>query len=196
MTKQRCSWCDMNSPEYIDYHDNHWGVPVYDDRLLFEMLVLEGMQAGLSWLSILKKRENFIQAFDNFEIAVVALYGEKKVAELLVDVGIIRNKLKINSVITNAKVFLEIAEEFESFSKYLWAWVGNNPLQHEYSDRQEIPAKTELSEKISKDLKKRGMSFVGPTIIYAYMQAIGMVNDHDPGCYRREQVAALAGPAQ
>lgn len=196
MVKKRCSWCDLDSPEYMDYHDNQWGVPVYDDRLLFEMLALEGMQAGLSWISILKKRDNFIRAFDNFEVEVVAAYEEKKVAELLSDAGIVRNKLKVNSVIKNAKAVLKIAEEFGSFSNYLWGWVDHSPLQNNYSDRAEIPAKTELSEKISKDLKKRGMSFVGPVIIYAYMQAIGMVNDHDPDCYRRGEVAALAEAAE
>lgn len=191
--KKRCFWCDLNSPEYIDYHDNQWGVPVYDDRLLFEMLALEGMQAGLSWLSILKKRDNFIRAFDNFEIETVAAYDEKKVSVLLQDSGIVRNKLKIKSVIKNAGVVIRLADEFSSFSAYLWGWVDNCPIQHNYCSSKEIPAKTELSENISKDLKKRGMSFVGPTIIYAYMQAIGMVNDHDPDCYRRKEVAALAG---
>jgi len=195
MTKKRCSWCDLNSPEYIHYHDKQWGVPVHDDRLLFEMLALEGMQAGLSWLSILKKRENFLSAFDNFEIEVVAGYNEEKVAELLKDAGIVRNRLKINSVIKNARVVLRLVEEFGSFASYLWGWVDHSPLQNDYGDQAEIPAKTELSEQISKDLKKRGMSFVGPVIIYAYMQAIGMVNDHDPGCYRREEVAALAEAA-
>lgn len=191
MTKKRCSWCDLNSPEYVDYHDQQWGVPVYEDRLLFEMLALEGMQAGLSWLSILKKRENFIRAFDNFEIAVVAAYDDEKVSNLLGNAGIIRNRLKINSVIRNAKVVLQLIEEFGTFSEYLWGWVENSPVQNTYSDKGEIPAKTELSERISKDLKKRGMNFVGPVIIYAYMQAIGMVNDHDPDCYRRQEVAAM-----
>lgn len=190
MTKQRCGWCDLNSKEYVEYHDKQWGVPVHDDRLLFEMLVLEGMQAGLSWLSILKKREKFLKAFDNFEIRQVAEYTEQKVTELMLDAGIVRNRLKITSAIKNARVFLDIVQEYGCFDRYIWGWVDHRPLPNNFTDRGEIPASTELSQRISKDLKKRGMNFVGPVIIYAYMQAIGMVNDHDPECYRREEIAA------
>jgi DNA-3-methyladenine glycosylase I len=191
MAEKRCGWCDLNSPEYIDYHDNQWGVPVHDDRLLFEMLALEGMQAGLSWLSILKKRNNFLKAFDNFEVTTVAAYGEDKVAELLQDAGIVRNRLKVNGVIRNAGVFLEIAREFGSFDSYIWGWVESRPIMTEYADRSEIPTTTELALRLSKDLKKRGMTFVGPVIIYSFMQAVGMVNDHDPGCYRRAEIMRM-----
>ncbi|WP_136808792.1 DNA-3-methyladenine glycosylase I [Desulfosediminicola flagellatus] len=192
MSRARCTWCDLNSEEYIEYHDKQWGVPVHDDRLLFEMLVLEGMQAGLSWLSILKKRNNFLKAFDNFDVATVAAYGEEKVEELLQDAGIIRNRLKINSVIKNGGVFLDICKEFGSFDAYIWGWVDNQPLQIDYATKQDIPAQTDLSVKISKDLKKRGMTFVGPVIIYSLMQAIGMVNDHDPDCYRRKEITEMS----
>ncbi len=192
MSRARCTWCDLNSEEYVEYHDKQWGVPVHDDRLLFEMLVLEGMQAGLSWLSILKKRNNFLKAFDNFDVATVAAYGEEKVEELLQDAGIIRNRLKINSVIKNGGVFLDICKEFGSFDAYIWGWVDNQPLQIDYATKQDIPAQTDLSVKISKDLKKRGMTFVGPVIIYSLMQAIGMVNDHDPDCYRRKEITEMS----
>lgn len=191
MTKQRCGWCDLNSQEYVEYHDKQWGVPVHDDRLLFEMLVLEGMQAGLSWLSILKKRANFQKAFDNFEVRKVAEYGERKVAELLQDAGIVRNRLKIASVIRNARVFQDIVKEFGSFDNYIWGWVEHRPQVNHSIDKTGVPAQTELSLYISRDLKKRGMNFVGPVIIYSFMQAVGMVNDHDPGCYRREELSAL-----
>ncbi|SHO42738.1 DNA-3-methyladenine glycosylase I [Desulfopila aestuarii] len=187
----RCKWCDLSSPEYVRYHDEQWGVPVHDDRLLFEMLVLEGMQAGLSWLSILKKRDNFLKAFDNFDVVKVAGYDEEKVAALLQDAGIVRNRLKINGTIRNARSFLEIVREYGSFDSYIWNWVDYTPVQNDYTDRSEIPAETDLSRRISKDLKKRGMTFVGPVIIYAFMQAIGMVNDHDPDCFRRAEIAAM-----
>ena len=187
----RCKWCDLSSPEYVRYHDEQWGVPVHDDRLLFEMLVLEGMQAGLSWLSILKKRDNFLKAFDNFDVVKVAGYDEEKVAALLQDAGIVRNRLKINGTIRNARSFLEIVREYGNFDTYIWNWVDYTPVQNDYTDRSEIPAETDLSRRISKDLKKRGMTFVGPVIIYAFMQAIGMVNDHDPDCFRRAEIAAM-----
>lgn len=164
---------------------------MYDDRLLFEMLVLEGMQAGLSWLSILKKRENFRRAFSDFEVATVAAYDEAKVAELLGDAGIVRNRLKVNGAIRNARAVQDIAREFGSFSRYIWSWVDNQPQQNRYQDPAEIPAETELSRRISVDLKKRGMTFVGPVIIYSFMQAVGMVNDHDPGCFRWSEIAAM-----
>jgi len=192
MERIRCGWCDLRSPEYVEYHDSQWGVPVHDDRLLFEMLALEGMQAGLSWLSILKKRGNFLRAFDNFEVEKVADYGEEKVQELLQDAGIVRNRLKIRSVIRNARVFLDIAREHGSFDNYLWGWVEHLPLQNHYTDRRQIPAESDLSRRISRDLKRRGMTFVGPVIIYSYLQAVGLVNDHDPDCFRRAEIAAVA----
>jgi len=192
MERIRCSWCDLRSPEYVEYHDVQWGVPVHDDRLLFEMLVLEGMQAGLSWLSILKKRKNFLRAFDNFEVEKVAGYGEEKVHDLLQDAGIVRNRLKIRGVIRNARVFLEIASEYGSFDNYLWGWAEHAPLQNHYTDRREIPAENGLSRRISKDLKRRGMTFVGPVIVYSFLQAVGLVNDHDPDCFRRAEIAAMS----
>ncbi len=183
-TKQRCTWVNPHNKLDTEYHDTQWGVPVFNDRLLFEMLILEGAQAGLSWTTILNKRENYKKAFDNFDVQKVAKYDEKKVAELLQDAGIVRNKLKINATVKNAKVFIEIQEEFGSFSDYIWGFVNGKTIQNHFKNLSEIPAKTELSDKISKDLKKRGMSFVGSTIIYAYMQAIGMVNDHEVSCFR------------
>ncbi len=182
---KRCAWVNLENKDYVEYHDKQWGVPVFDDRLLFEMLILEGAQAGLSWATILKKRQNYKEAFDNFDVQKVATYDEYKIAQLLQNAGIVRNKLKINSAIKNAKVFMGIQKEFGSFSKYIWGFVDNKPIVNNYQDISEIPAKTELSDIISKDLKKRGMSFVGSTIIYAFMQAIGMVNDHEVDCFCR-----------
>jgi len=182
MNKQRCEWCTQNQI-YIDYHDKEWGKPKHDDAILFELLILEGAQAGLSWLTVLKKRENYRKAFDKFNPKKVAKYDKTKVAELLKNVGIIRNKLKVNSAIRNAKVFLEIQQEFGSFDKYIWQFVNNKPINNHFKDISKIPAKTELSDTISKDLKKHGMNFVGSTIMYAYMQAIGMVNDHTMNCF-------------
>lgn len=184
MEKQRCGWCDLNSSEYVEYHDRQWGVPVHDDRLLFEMLSLEGMQAGLSWISILKKRQNFIAAFDNFEVQEIIQYGPEQVEELLTNSGIIRNRLKIKSIIKNAAAFIDIQEEFGSFDEYIWDYVGHIPIQNSHAEFKKIPVKNELSERITKDLKQRGMSFVGPVIIYSYMQAIGMLNDHETTCFR------------
>lgn len=181
---KRCSWVSPDNKLYKDYHDNEWGMPLHNDRKLFELIILEGAQAGLSWLTILKKRENYREAFDNFNIKKVASYKEDKIEELLQNEGIIRNKLKIRSAIRNAKIFIEIQKEFGSFDKYIWAFVNNKPIKNEWKTWQEIPASTELSDTISKDLKKRGMNFVGSTIIYAYMQAIGMVNDHEITCFR------------
>ncbi len=183
--KRRCAWVNLNNELYVDYHDTQWGIPVYDDRLLFEMLILEGAQAGLSWETILKKRQNYKRAFDNFDVQKVAQYDAAKIAELMQNSGIVRNELKINSAVKNARAFIEIQREFGSFSNYIWAFVGNHPILNHFKDISEIPAKTDLSETISKDLKKRGMSFVGPTIIYAYMQAIGIVNDHQVDCFCR-----------
>lgn len=185
--KKRCSWCELDEL-YIKYHDEEWGVPVHDDRKLFEMLILEGAQAGLSWITVLKKRENYRKILDNFDPRIVSQYDSKKVDKLLNYEGIIKNRLKINSVIKNAKTFLEIQSEFGSFDKYIWNFVQSKTLKNSFSRLEDIPARTDLSDKISKDLKKRGMSFVGSTIIYAYMQAIGIVNDHTIDCFRYNQV--------
>ena len=183
----RCSWAGEN-PLYVKYHDEEWGKPVYDDETLFEFLILETFQAGLSWITILKKRENFRKAFDNFDYKKIANYSEEKYEELLLDKGIIRNKLKIKSAISNAKAFMEIQKEFGSFSKYIWAFVGEKPIVNSFKEMKDIPANTEISDKISKDLKKRAFKFVGSTVIYAHMQATGMVNDHLVSCFRYNEV--------
>lgn len=183
----RCGWV-TNDPLYIEYHDKEWGVPVYDDAKLFEFLLLEFFQAGLSWLTILKKRENFSKAFDGFDYQKIARYDDKKLEQLLNDKGIIRNKLKINAAISNAAAFMKVQEEFGSFSKYIWSFVDRKPIQNSYKSLKEVPANTPLSDKISKDLKKRGFKFVGTTVIYAHMQATGMVNDHTTDCFRHDQV--------
>lgn len=180
--KNRCSWAG-DLPIYIDYHDNEWGRPVHDDSKLFEMLVLEGMQAGLSWLTVLKKREAFREAFDGFDPAKVALYDEAKIQELLANEGIIRNRLKVNAAVTNAKAFLKVQEKYGSFDELIWAYVGHTPITNHWEKMEEIPAATPLSDQISKDLKKMGFRFVGSTIVYAFMQAIGMVNDHVTDCF-------------
>src|SRR3954454_1188859 len=177
----RCSWVNQD-PLYINYHDHEWGVPVYDDRLLFEYINLEGAQAGLSWYTILKKRDNYRQAFDHFEPEKIINYDESKVAELLQNEGIVRNKLKINAVITNAKAFFKIVDEFGSFQAYIWSFVDGKPIQNHFKVSSEVPATTEISDRLSKDLKKRGFKFVGSTICYAFMQAVGMVNDHITTC--------------
>jgi DNA-3-methyladenine glycosylase I len=179
----RCSWV-TDDPIYIAYHDKEWGVPSYDDRLLFEFLILEGAQAGLSWLTILKRRENYRTCFDHFDAVKIARYDEKKSAELLSNPGIIRNKLKIHSVIENAKAYLNIKEERGSFSDYIWQFVNGKPIKNHWKNRKQVPASTIISDKMSKDLKKRGFKFVGSTICYAYMQAVGMVNDHIVDCFR------------
>lgn len=182
-TLKRCNWAE-NSEIERNYHDTKWAVPLHDERELFRMLLLEGMQAGLSWVTILNKMDAFDAAFDGFDPVLLAKYDEKKVEELLANPGIIRNKLKIRGAIKNAQAYLKLCEEFGSLDKYLWSYVENKPIQNAWKSMEEVPAKTELSEKISRDLKKRGFSFVGPTIIYAYMQAIGMVNDHLAHCHR------------
>lgn len=182
----RCGWVDLNNPLYVAYHDEEWGVPVHDERKHFEMLVLEGAQAGLSWATILNRREGYRKAFDNFDPETVADYDEDKVQALLQDSGIIRNRLKIRSAIKNARAFLAIQKEFGSFDHYLWGFVNHQPIINHFKTLEEIPAQTDLSQKISRDLKKRGMSFVGPTIIYAHMQAIGLVNDHLVDCFVRQ----------
>lgn len=179
---KRCEWADSN-PEIREYHDKEWGIPEHNDYKLFELLILEGMQAGLSWNTILKKRRNFQDAFDNFDYNKIAHYSEKKVEKLLQNEGIIRNRLKIQAVITNAKAFLKVIDQFETFDKYIWSFVENKPIINHWKSLSDIPSKTELSEIISKDLKKRGFKFVGSTIIYAFMQAIGMVDDHLAYCF-------------
>lgn len=183
--KIRCHWC-TDSDLYTHYHDNEWGVPCFDDQKLFEILILEGAQAGLSWITILKRREGYRRAFDNFDVDKVASYQDDKLEDLMQNNEIIRNRLKINSVVKNAKAFIQIQKEFGSFSHYLWAYVDNKPIINHLSHSTEAPAFTKLSEKISRDLKKRGMNFVGPTIIYAYMQAVGLVNDHIDCCFKRQ----------
>ena len=178
----RCQWV-TSDPVYIEYHDNEWGVPVYDDRLLFEFLILEGMQAGLSWLTILKRRKNYHLAFNNFDAKKIVRYDDKKYNVLLLNPGIIRNKLKIQSVITNAKAYLEVKKEFKTFSDYIWQFVDGKPIQNKWKNHSQIPTNTAISDKMSKDLKKRGFKFVGSTICYAFMQAVGMVNDHISTCH-------------
>ncbi|MEG9327766.1 DNA-3-methyladenine glycosylase I [Salinimicrobium catena] len=188
--KKRCGWCE-GDPLYEAYHDEEWGVPLYDDDRLFEFLILETFQAGLSWITILRKRENFRKAFDQFDFRQIAEYSEEKLEELMQNSGIIRNKAKINASVANAKAYIEIREEFGSFSKYIWSFVDDQPLQPGLASYKEAPAQTELSQKISKDLKKRGFKFVGPTVVYAHMQATGMVNDHEVGCFRHKEVQEL-----
>lgn len=177
----RCAWAGTEQI-YIDYHDNEWGVPLHDDQRLFEMLILEGMQAGLSWITILKKREDFRRAFDNFDVNKVACYGEEKIAELMQNAKIIRNRRKITAAIGNAKAFLEIQKEFGSFDKFIWSYVDGKPIVNHLKEQSEMPANTPLSDKISKDLKSRGFNFVGTTIVYSFMQAVGMVDDHIVSC--------------
>lgn len=187
MAKHKCGWC-LGDNLYEAYHDNEWGTPLRDEDLLFEFLVLETFQAGLSWITILKKRENFRVALDNFDYKRIACYDETKIQSLLQDAGIIRNKLKVRGTVTNAKLYMEIQEEFGSFSKYLWDYVDNTPIQNQIQHYKDAHANTPLSDKISKDLKKRGFKFVGSTIIYAFMQAVGMVNDHEVECFRYDKV--------
>ena len=190
MALERCPWCGED-PLYQHYHDNEWGVPLHDDRALFEFLTLEGAQAGLSWITILRKRENYRAAFDNFDAAKVARYTARKVEKLLQDPGIVRNRLKVESTISNARAFLETQAAFGSFDRYLWDFVDGQPIVNRFSSLKQVPASTPLAEKLSKDLKKRGFRFVGPTIVYAHMQATGMVNDHLVSCHRHKACAAL-----
>ena len=184
---EKCSWC-LGKEIYEDYHDNEWGTPVHDDQTQFEFLTLESMQAGLSWITILNKRENFRKAFDNFDYKKVAKYDESKLQELLNDAGIIRNKMKLQAAINNAARFMEIQKEFGSFDKYIWGFVDGKPLVNKWESMDEIPAKTELSDRLSKDLKKRGFKFVGSTTIYAHLQATGIVNDHVISCFRYKEL--------
>lgn len=186
---KRCGWCEGDSL-YEAYHDEEWGVPVYDDKTIFEFLLLETFQAGLSWITILKKRENFRKAFDDFDYQRIAKYSEEKVQELLNNPGIIRNKLKVRSAITNARAFMEVQEEFGSFSNYIWNFVDGKPIQNKVENYKEAPPTTEISDKLSKDLKKRGFKFVGSTVIYAHMQATGMVNDHEETCFRNKKLTS------
>ena len=187
MKKHRCGWC-LGDPLYEAYHDTEWGVPVKDDSTLFEFLILETFQAGLSWITVLRKRENFREAFDNFDYNKIAQYNQTKIDSLLQNPGIIRNKLKVNATVSNARAFMATQKEFGSFSKYIWDFVNGNPIKNEWENYRDAPATTELSDIISKDLKKRGFKFVGSTVIYAYMQATGMVNDHELNCFRYHEV--------
>jgi DNA-3-methyladenine glycosylase I len=187
MDKIRCGWC-KNDPLYMAYHDTEWGVPVFEDDKLFEFLILETFQAGLSWITILRKRENFRNAFDHFDYKKIANYSDSKYEELLLDAGIIRNKLKIKATITNAISFMEVQNEFGSFSNYIWSFTQGKPIKNIRKTLSDLPATTELSDAISKDLKKRGFKFVGSTVIYAHMQATGMINDHVTECFRYHEV--------
>jgi DNA-3-methyladenine glycosylase I len=188
--KTRCSWCGSD-PLYVKYHDREWGVPVHNDKKLFEFLILEGAQAGLSWITVLKKRAAYREAFDNFDFNKVATYKTKKISQLLNNSGIIRNRLKIHSAVQNAKAFIEIRNEFGTFNKYIWQFVNGKPIQNTWKQLSDIPAMTDLSDTISKDLKNRGFNFVGSTIVYAHMQATGMVNDHVTACFRYKEVKKL-----
>ncbi len=185
--KKRCSW--PGNPLAIDYHDREWGAPVRDDRVLFEFLILEGAQAGLSWDTVLKKREHYRKVFDGFDPAKVARYGEKKKASLMGDAGIIRNRAKVEASVTNAKAFLAVQQEYGSFSKYVWGFVGGKPVQGRRKASGDIPTRTEVSDALSKDLKKRSFKFVGTTIMYAFMQATGMANDHLAQCFRHRELS-------
>lgn len=187
---KRCGWCE-GDPLYEAYHDHEWGVPVLDDDTLFEFLTLETFQAGLSWITVLRKRNNFREAFDNFDYRKIAQYKDAKLTELMGNAGIIRNQMKIRATITNAREFIKIQDEFGSFSKYIWQFVQRKPVQNEVEDYKKAPATTEISDKLSKDLKKRGFKFVGSTVIYAHMQATGMVNDHQVDCFRHPEVRRL-----
>jgi len=187
MEKHKCGWC-LGDDLYESYHDEEWGVPVYDDAKLFEFLILETFQAGLSWITILRKRENFRKAFDDFDYKKIAQYNQDKINVLIQDAGIIRNKLKINATISNAIAFMKIQKEFGSFNEYIWGFVNGKPIKNKFRSYKEAPANTALSDAISKDLKKRGFKFVGSTVIYAHMQATGMVNDHETSCFRYNEI--------
>ena len=183
--KTRCAWCEKDDL-YRNYHDNEWGKPVYDDETIFEFLILETFQAGLSWYTVLAKRENFRSAFDNFDIIKIANYSDEKIAELAEDAGIIRNKLKIKATVTNAQAFIKVQEEFGTFSKYIWGFVDGKPIDNQPKTLSEVKATTPISDALSKDLKKRGFNFVGSTVVYAHMQATGMVNEHVMDCWTRK----------
>ena len=185
---KRCDWCG-NDPIYISYHDKEWGKPVHSDKKLFEFLILEGAQAGLSWITILKKRHHYRQALDNFNFTKIAKYSDKKIESLMKNPGLVRNRLKLNSIVTNAKAFNDIRDEFGTFNKYIWSYVNYQPLQNKWRTVDAVPAKTPLSDEISMDLKKRGFKFMGSTICYAFMQATGMVNDHIMSCHRYQDLS-------
>jgi DNA-3-methyladenine glycosylase I len=187
----RCKWAEGVSLDYIEYHDKEWGVPVHDDKVQFEFLILEGAQAGLSWSTILNKREGYRQAFADFDVEKVARSTDKRVEKLLTNPAIVRNRLKVNSAVTNAKAFIKVQEEFGSFSKYIWDFVNGKPIQNKFRKDSDIPATSPQSDDLSKDLKKRGFKFVGSTIVYAHMQATGLVNDHVMGCFRYKPCAAM-----
>jgi DNA-3-methyladenine glycosylase I len=193
--KKRCEWCGSD-PLYVSYHDAEWGIPVHDDQHLFEMLILEGAQAGLSWLTILKKRENYRTAFDRFHVESVAAYTKRDVQRLLTDPGIVRNRLKIDSAIRNARAVLEIQQAYGSFDVFVWRYVHYAPRQNAWRSLSQLPVRTEQSDMMSKELKKRGFNFVGSTICYAFMQAVGMVNDHMVNCFRYKEIKALAQQAK
>ena len=185
--KNRCEWCGRDEL-YVKYHDIEWGLPVHDDRVHFEMLILEGAQAGLSWITVLRKRENYRKAFDNFYVNKVARYTEKRIEKLLLNPGIIRNRLKVRSAVTNAQAFIIVQKEFGSFDKYIWQFVNNEPIINKWKKMSDLPATSKESDALSKDLKMRGFKFIGSTIMYAHMQAIGMVNDHTINCFRYKEV--------
>ncbi|MGB5377723.1 DNA-3-methyladenine glycosylase I [Muriicola sp.] len=187
MEQKRCGWC-LSSDLYKAYHDHEWGVPVKDDATLFEFLILETFQAGLSWITILNKRDNFRKAFDNFDYKKIAGYQQQKIDSLLQDAGIIRNKLKIKATISNAQAFMEVQSQFESFSNYIWEFVDHTPIKNSFSNYKDMPATTDISDRLSIDLKSRGFKFVGSTVVYAHMQATGMVNDHEITCFRYHEV--------
>lgn len=187
MEQHRCGWC-AGDPLYEAYHDGEWGVPVKDDSTIFEFLILETFQAGLSWITILRKRENFRQALDGFDYNKIAAYGPEKIARLLEDPGIIRNRLKIHATVTNARAFIGIQREFGSFSRYIWGFVDHQPIKNSFESYRDVPSTSAISDSLSKDLKKRGFKFVGSTVVYAHMQATGMVNDHEIRCFRYEEV--------
>jgi DNA-3-methyladenine glycosylase I len=187
MEKHRCGWC-VGDPLYETYHDTEWGVPVKDDKTLFEFLLLETFQAGLSWITVLRKREHFRLAFDNFDYRKIAHYGPEKVASLLLDAGIIRNRLKVQASISNARAFMDVQKDYGSFSNYFWGFAEGKPIRNAVSDYRKAPSTTPLSDRISKDLKKKGFKFVGSTVVYAHMQATGMVNDHETSCFRYHEV--------
>ena len=189
--KQRCPWAGTD-PLYIDYHDIEWGVPIHDERRLFEFLILEGAQAGLSWLTILKKRPEYRRAFDNFKPSKVARYNAEKIKELLSNPGIVRNRLKVNAAVTNARAYLQVQDEFGNFDGFIWQFVDGRPIMNQWSRLEDIPAETDASRAMSRELKRRGFKFVGPTICYAFMQAVGMVNDHLTSCFRYREIQDIS----
>ena len=189
--KTRCPWCENSFEEYVRYHDEEWGVPVHDDRTQFEFLILEGAQAGLSWSTILKKRDNYRAAFDGFDVNKVARYDDDKIENLLQNPGIVRNRLKVRSAVNNARLFLDIQEEYGSFDRYIWSFVDGSPIVNEWKSMEQVPATSPESDQLAKDLKSRGFTFTGSTIMYAHMQAVGMVNDHLLSCFRHKEIKIM-----